>query len=250
MKRNVLETLFSTRHSVAAIAGALLASLGFLMLARDIFASGQEFHWWALFIVLPALLFFGCAWAVARGQVHYRYPLALFGLGLIVLTVAAVFLLNLDWEHWWPLMVVSPMLVLFLLGLPDSALAQKPEATAWVSLLAWIGSAILLLGLFFLAGNFHLINLPALADRWGWWGVFILLCALGAAFNAAWLWAKTGALRLPVMGLLLVADILLVSAIFECFQLNRLLQLPWLGITSGVLLLLYVPIANWRRVSS
>jgi hypothetical protein len=247
MRQNVLETLFSTRRSVATIAGTLLSSLGFLMLVRDISAASQGFHWWALFIVLPVLLFFGLAWALAREPVHYRYSLALFGLGLIVLTVAAVFLLNLDWEHWWPLMVVSPMLTLLLLGLPDSTLAQKPEATAWVSLLAWIGSVTLLLGLVFLAGNFRLVDLTALAGRWGWWSVFILICALGAAFNGVWLWAKTGALRLSVMGLFLIANILLVSAIFECFQLNRLLQLPWLGITSGVLLLLYVPVANWRR---
>jgi hypothetical protein len=238
MISNLVENIFATERYLAIISGAFLAVLGLLMLVRNVFAAGQEFRWWAVFIVLPALLFFVCAWATAHWHVAYRFSLTLFGLGLVVLAVASIFLLNLGWERWWPIMLIIPALTLFLLGLPDSALAQKPEDAAWVSLLAWTGAAAILLGLTFLAGNFHLIDLRALTNRFGWWGVFILFCAAGALFNGLWLWVNIGQLNLSVLSLGLVAINLLISAVFAWFRLDWRLELQWLFITSGILLVL------------
>src|SRR5512145_1275354 len=155
MNQNLLKNLFCTESHLAALIGALLTSLGLLVLIKNSIAPSNEFHWWAMFILLPSLMFFGCAWMAARGQAPYQVVLVLFGLGLIVLAVASIFLLNLRWERWWPLMLITPMLSLFLLGLPDSTLAQKPEAVAWLSFMAWVGAINIFLGLIFLAGNFH-----------------------------------------------------------------------------------------------
>ena len=245
MSKKFREPFFVTERSVAVIIGVLLASLGLVTLARNIFSSPQEFHWWASFIVLPALFFFGSAWVLARQRFSSRISLVLLGLGLIVLTVAAIFLLNLAWERWWPLMLITPALTLLILGLPNLAPAQKPAVTAWVSLLAWVGLSTLLLGLTFLAGNFQRIDLQVLQHSWGWWSIFILICALGATFNGGWLWRQSGVFNLPVLGLFLLTNTLLIVAMFEWFQVShRIEQLPWLLITSGIWLVLYFVFIN------
>ncbi|MFZ6027589.1 MAG: hypothetical protein ACOYYS_07730 [Chloroflexota bacterium] len=239
MTQSLLKNLFCNESYVAVFAGTILTALGLLMAIRNGLEPGHPFRWWALFILLPGLMFFGGAWLAARGQAPYRVGLILFGLGLIVLTVASIFLLNLRWERWWPLMLIAPALPLFLIGLPDPALAQKPAAAAWLSLLSWVGATVILLGLTFLAGNFRLIDLSAWTQRFGWWGVFILLCAIGAAVNGAQLWMQTNGLSLPVLGLGLVAVTLLIAAVFECFHFGHRAELPWQLLASGILLVLY-----------
>lgn len=92
-----------------------------------------------MFILLPALPFWGGAWAAVHRLAPYRLTLGLFGLGLVVLAVAGMFLLNLRWERWWPIMLITPTLVVFLLGLPDQALLRHPEAAAWLGMLVWVG---------------------------------------------------------------------------------------------------------------
>ena len=244
MTHNIIENLFSSERYIAAILGTILASLGLLVFAKNALNPGQEFRWWAMFILLPALLLFGSAWAASHWQAPYRVTLGLFGLGLIVLAVAAMFLLNLSWERWWPVMLITPTLILFLLGLPDQTLSHNPEAAAWIGMLAWSGGAAVLLGLTFLAGNFHLIDLRALTQRVGWWGVFVAICALGAAIDAFWLWGKTGGLSLSILGLALMAIFLFVTAGFEWFRLDWRLHFQWLFIATGLGLILSFLLTN------
>ena len=235
-------------RSVAATIGLLAVSLSLLLAARFGGGLAQEFHWWALFIVLPAALFFGGALATARWPVLNRLTLALLGLGLIVLAVASIFLLGLSWQEWWPLMLITPALMLIGVGLPNLSPAIKPAAAAWISLLAWVGTSLGLLGLTFLAGNFGRIDLARLAQSWGWWSVFILLCAAGAAFNAAWLLRKDGEFSLAVLGIVLLANTLLIAGLYEWLQVpRRIEQLPWLFTLSGVWLAVYLLVKKWSK---
>lgn len=237
---NLFRPITVTERAISSVIGLFFVVLGVLLAVRFNLGPVQVFTWWALFIVLPALLFFAGAWWVARRRFSGRFALALLGLGLIVLTVAAIFLLNLSWDLWWPLMVVTPALTMIGIGLPNLAPSQKPAFVAWISLLAWIGLAVCLLGLIFLAGNFQWIDLQLLAQSWGWWSAILLLCALGAAFNAVWLWRQSGKFTLPVLGILLLTNTLLIAAIYEWIQApRRIEQLPWLLITSGVWLGVY-----------
>jgi hypothetical protein len=224
-----------TERALSNLIGLLFVALGLLLAVRFNLGSSQVFHWWALFIILPALLFFAAAWGAARRRFSGRLALALLGLGLIVLTVAGIFLLNLNWAQWWPLMLITPGLTLIGAGLPNLAPSPKPAFVAWVSLLAWVGLAICLLGLIFLAGNFQWIDLQRLAQGWGWWSAILLLCALGAAFNAIWLWRRSGKFSLAVLGIVLLTNTLLIAAIYEWIQApRRIEQLPWLLITTGI----------------
>jgi hypothetical protein len=231
---NLFHPITITERAVSSFIGLLFVALGVLLAMHFNFGPVQVFYWWALFIILPALLFFAGAWWAARRRFG-RFALGLLGLGLIVFTVAAMFLLNLNWALWWPLMLIAPALTLIGVGLPNLAPSQKPAFVASISLLAWIGLAVCLLGFIFLTGNFQWIDLRLLAQSWGWWSAIILLCALGAAFNAVWLWRKSGKFSLVVLGIALLTNTLLIAAIFEWVQApRRIEQLPWLLITSGV----------------
>jgi hypothetical protein len=233
-----------TERAISSTIGLLFVALGLLLAVQFNMGPSQVFHWWALFIILAALLFFWGAWWAARRRLS-RLALGLLGLGLIVWTVAGIFLLNLSWGLWWPLMLITPALTLIGVGLPNLAPAPKPAFVAWISLLAWIGLAVGLLGLVFLAGNFQWINLQLLAQSWGWWSSILLLCALGAAFNAIWLWRQSDKFSLPVLGIVLLSNTLLIAAIYEWIQApQRIEQLPWLLITSGVWMGVYFVIRN------
>lgn len=246
MSQNFLESIFQTEKSVIFIAGLLLGLLGLSVMARNHIFANQEFRWWALFILIPAFLFFGLSAAFIHWGLHYRLSLIMLGLGLTVLAVASLFMLNLSWERWWPVMLITPTLTLFLLGLPDSTLAQKPEAAAWIGVLAWIGFSMVLLGFFFLAGNFGLVDLAGLTQRWGWWSLFILLCAVGAAFNAFWLWQQTNTLGLPLTGLACLTSVFFIASVFEAFRLPNIWELPVQSISSGILLAAHL-LAAWRN---
>jgi hypothetical protein len=239
MIHSLLKNLFGSASLLMTLTGILMTALGALVLLRNGLTPGQGFRWWALFILLPALALFGAAWLVARTQAPYQVTIILYGLGLVVLTVAAMFLLNLSWERWWPLMVITPTLPLFLLGLPDPALAQKPEIAAWFNLLAWVGGSSILLGLTFLAGSFHLIDLQGLANRVGWWSILILLVAAGAAWNMGTLWLTTGDFNLSAMLLGMITVTLLVTAFCEWFRLDWRIRTQALMIVTGVFLVLY-----------
>lgn len=64
-------------------------------------------HWWAWLILAVALIPLGRAWEHYRatgkfdGEVLHELLAA-----LAVATVAAIFLLDLDWGVWWPLFVI------------------------------------------------------------------------------------------------------------------------------------------------
>ena len=238
MSSNLIASIFASERQVSVLLGVILVALGTMVSVKYMVKPNQPFLWWAMFLLLPALLFFGGAWATVHWRVNYRITLGLFGLGLIVLAVAGMFLLNLRWERWWPVMLITPTLVVFLLGLPDEALLRHPEAAAWIGMLAWFGAAAVLLGLTFLAGNFGLFDLRAWTERFGWWSIFIILCALGSVVNAFELWSKTGSFSSFVVGLFLLASLLLVAAWCEWFRLNWVVRSQWMLMVGGLMLIL------------
>src|SRR5262245_30639348 len=96
--------------------GALLIGLGVLcLLAAGLF---QSDNWWAVFIFLPAVGLLSVAWLahhLSRGAFNLWVRLHL-SCGLIVLAVALIFALDLDWDYAWTLMLIVPGLVIFLNG--------------------------------------------------------------------------------------------------------------------------------------
>jgi hypothetical protein len=198
---------------------------------------GRHFNWWALFIVIPAL---GSFWAAGQAMSHSggRINAAArgsLGGGLIILTVALMFLLGLDWGLCWPLMLIVPGVAIFINGFSETS---HPDLKALAGMNWWLGAAVAGLGAAFLLNALHLIRLSTLFGAFQWWGFFILVPGVGAVVNAFWAFSGNGRrLTAAVRGLLVAA------VAFTAVAVVALLGLPWnwltpiLLIASGLVLL-------------
>lgn len=89
------------------VLGAILIGVGLLLMLQNLGGFSLE-NWWALFILIPAIGAFSRAWSGyqdAGGRLTSRVRSALFG-GLILVLVTAMFLLNLNWVIFGPLVLI------------------------------------------------------------------------------------------------------------------------------------------------
>lgn len=96
------------------IGGAVLIILGIIFLIRNI--TGFELdNWWALFILIPAVLAFARVFTSyqSEGRLTAEGRSSLIG-GLVLLFVASVFLLGLDWGVIWPVFIILGGLALLI----------------------------------------------------------------------------------------------------------------------------------------
>jgi hypothetical protein len=84
---------------------ATLILVGSIFLLRN-YAGLEIGNWWALFILIPAAASLGRAWNAWRSGMH---PSAVSGSlvgGLAMISVAAIFLLELQWSMAWPIFLI------------------------------------------------------------------------------------------------------------------------------------------------
>lgn len=82
-----------------------LIFVGVLFLLRN-YAGWQIDNWWALFFLLPAAgSLWGAYWLWRTTGLGYAVAGPLIT-GLVLLTVAAIFLLDLEWAKIWPVFLV------------------------------------------------------------------------------------------------------------------------------------------------
>jgi peptidoglycan/LPS O-acetylase OafA/YrhL len=82
-----------------------LIVIGAIFLLRN-YAGLEIGNWWALFFLIPAVGSLASAWSSWRSGMH---PAAVTGQlvgGLILLSVAAIFLLELQWSKIWPVFLI------------------------------------------------------------------------------------------------------------------------------------------------
>jgi hypothetical protein len=201
----------SRRLSWPDLGGATLLFVGLMFVAINLLGAGRLENWWGFFILLPGLLFLGMGWQ-AQLAGNGRFPfIARFsmGVGMVVTTVAVMFLLDLNWGTWWPLMIIVPGVALWIVGGSDGLMG----VTAVLRLGRWFAITMILLGLTFLADQLALINLR-LFDGWG---LFLLLPGIGAFVEALRVlrqaaWTATG--------LLIVGVWLLSAGVMELLDPN------------------------------
>lgn len=89
------------------IIGVVLIALGGLFLLSNVLPGTYLTNWWAVFILIPALFNLNRAWQSYRrhGRLTRGGRSALVG-GLLILTVALIFLLGLDWGVVWPVFII------------------------------------------------------------------------------------------------------------------------------------------------
>jgi hypothetical protein len=135
------------------------------------------------------------------------------GLGLILVTIALMFLFGLNWELWWPMMIVTPGVAFWLLGGARSGVG----GTAVIRLGRWLGFTMLLLGLAFLADQHNLINLQATFGDFHWWSFFIFIPGIGAFVEGLRVMRQS---TWASMGLLIAGVWILSSGLMEIFAPN------------------------------
>lgn len=95
------------RDNSGWIIGVVLIALGGLFLLSNVLSVSFVTNWWAVFILIPALYSLNRAWRSygENGRLTASGRSSLVG-GLLILTVALIFLLNLDWGVVWPVFVI------------------------------------------------------------------------------------------------------------------------------------------------
>lgn len=91
----------------AWIAGAVLILVGLVFLLQNVAGFTLD-NWWALFILIPAVGSLWTAWSVYRKNGR-KFTAAARGPltgGIVLLTVAAFFLFNVNWGTAWPVFLI------------------------------------------------------------------------------------------------------------------------------------------------
>lgn len=164
--------------------GLVLIVLGILFLLQQLGLLDFT-NWWAIFILIPAFGSFSTAWYAYRRWGYNEAVRSSVGGGFLVLTVAVIFLFNLNWALWWPLIIIVVGLNIFSNGfvIPGSIESQRPFShhfyRAW---LGWVGIGVIALGTGFLANSLEIFNPAAVLVKW--WALPILIPAVGGVFIA------------------------------------------------------------------
>lgn len=165
-----------------ALLGLIFILIGVLFVFQQ-FGKFSFDNWWALFILLPALGSISTAYGMYRrnGRFHDGVRANLF-VGLIILTVALLFLFNLSWEVFWPLFVLLPGLMVLSFGLHPGAPRRPLSHRLHEPWSGWIGGSTALLGLTFLLNTLGIFDPAVILARW--WSIFILLPAVGGLITS------------------------------------------------------------------
>jgi hypothetical protein len=160
--------------------GLILVVVGVIFLLEQL-GDFRLQNWWALFILIPAFGSFSSAWMAYRASGRFSEGVrAGLGGGLIVFVLAFMFLFDLNWNTWWPLMVIVPGLTVFLNGftLPGSHEASRPlERRLYRPWTGWVGLGVIYLGAGFLSRSLGWLDPAQILQNW--WAIAIFLPALG-----------------------------------------------------------------------
>jgi hypothetical protein len=166
--------------------GLVLIILGIVFLAQR-YGDFELRNWWALFILIPVFSSFASAIKMYQkaGKLHYGVWTTLYG-GLMPLLVALMFLFDLDWGLYWPVFVIVAGFGMFLSGLPFPSPEDIKVPDALLLHRWWpffIGLSGTLLGITFLGRNLETFDLTTLIPFENWWGIFILIAAMGGVLT-------------------------------------------------------------------
>jgi hypothetical protein len=220
----------------------VLILLGLLFLAQQIGDFSFE-NWWALFILIPTLSAFGAAARIWQGRGRFTFAVwSTFYGGLFPLLVAVMFLFNLDWGDYWPLFIILGGFGMFVGGFPFKRPGDENIPGALLRHRPWamfIGLAGTLLGLTFLGFNLDLIETFPFFDFENWWGIYILIAALGGLVTALLLLVGRHSIFLVALNLA-GAAVVAFTGVVALYNLNwDLLNLafPILMILAGIWLI-------------
>jgi cation transport ATPase len=92
--------------------GAILILIGIIFLLQNL---GYQvwLNWWALFLLIPALWFFVAAWNLYQSNRRLtRGAITSLAVGILITLMAIIFLLNLAFGMYWPVLLIVGGLIL------------------------------------------------------------------------------------------------------------------------------------------
>ena len=95
------------RNSGSWIFAIVLILLGVIFLLQEMQIPLLN-NWWALFIMIPAFVLFASSWNIYQQQ-QRKWSAAVTGPivgGLILMMIALIFLLDLQWRYMWPVILI------------------------------------------------------------------------------------------------------------------------------------------------
>ncbi len=102
-----MESKVQTKNHGNLVIGIVLIFMGLFFLANNFFDIYLN-NWWALFILIPAFVAFTDAWKIWNNndsQFTREVKNRIIG-GIFPLTVALIFLFNLNWGTVWPVFII------------------------------------------------------------------------------------------------------------------------------------------------
>jgi len=88
------------------VAGAILIALGLVFLAQN-FGVRLPQNWWALFILIPAIISFVSAWQIYQREGEATAAVrGGIAAGAVLTVVAVSFLIGVEWGRFWPVILV------------------------------------------------------------------------------------------------------------------------------------------------
>jgi hypothetical protein len=218
--------------------GILLILLGAIFLLQRMGVISTGFNWWAIFILVPAFGALSTAWFAWEHKGRFNHAVSgSLGGGLVILAVAFIFLFDLRWSIWWPLMLITPALAIIFSGISNRSIIHHPGARAATDMNFWVGGSLMLLGLTFLMFSFGVLPKDVFGN-FSWWGVFILIPGLGALWNAYVLYHSENKMGYAARGLLTGGVIVTLVSVVAMAGLSWNLLAPILIIVVGLSFLL------------
>ena len=95
-------------ENAAWIGGGLLILLGFIFLAEN-FGFPLPDNWWAVFVLIPAVIAFNTAWTIYRRNNRQVTTAARGALvsGLILTALALALFFDFDFGKYWPVILIA-----------------------------------------------------------------------------------------------------------------------------------------------
>jgi hypothetical protein len=127
-----------------------------------------------------------------------------------------MFLLNMDWSLWWPLMLITPgASILLAIGKGS----EHPIGAAWLGYLRSVASTMIGLGFVFLADSLTPFNLEMFGS-FHWWSLFIAIPAVAALAQAGRLFGRLQTIDINVVQLTILGLVGGGTAVMELFGLS------------------------------
>lgn len=233
------QTVFWGLAMITVGAAVILSQLGIL---------STGYNWWAIFILVPGLGFLSGAldMLITKRRISSGVR-SMFGTGLLVLTVAGMFLFDLNWGDYWSLILIVVGFSMFLNGFAGkkdhkSVIGRWFERYGW-----WTGLCVMGLGAAFLLRTLGIFSMSAWYREWalqftsvtdGWWGLFLFLPGFGGLLHALIIILASKRFPFPAIMLAVSGIGCLSVAIVASMGLKWNLITPFVVIGAGMVIVL------------